>query len=107
MVLLRWEILSACEFSQGAVAGFMSSASSARCQDANVVMSSFLLWSCSVRKLSLSGWDIEADSWRIPKGAFVCWTTQTAEMCCRTGLVISREQGFRYVTGFAVPVLMS
>ena len=31
----------------------------------------------------------------------------TAEIYRRSGLIISREQGLRYVAGFAVPVLMS
>ena len=60
--------------------------------------------------------DIAAESGRIPKGAFVRWAMQllsvtvqrgNAEMYRRSGLIISREQGFRYDAGFAVPVMMS
>ena len=60
--------------------------------------------------------DIAAESGRIPKGEFLRWAMQllsvtvqrsNAEMYCRCGLVISREQGLRYHAGFAVPVLMS
>ena len=47
---------------------------------------------------------------------FVRWAMQllsvtvqrgNAEMCRRSGLVISREQGLRYDAVFAVPVLMA
>ena len=60
--------------------------------------------------------DIAAESGRIPKGAFVRWAMQllsvtvqqeNAEMCRRSGLIISREQGLRYDAAFAVPVLIS
>ena len=64
--------------------------------------------------------DIAAESGRILKGAFVRWAMQllsvtvrrgNAEMCCQSGLIISREQSLRYDAGFAVtgtvPVLMS
>ena len=60
--------------------------------------------------------DIAGESGRIPKGAFVRLAMQLlsvtvqrgkAEMYRRSGLVISREQDFRYDAGFAVPVLMS
>ena len=53
---------------------------------------------------------------RIPKGAFMRWAMQllsvtvqrgNTEMYRRSGLIISREQGWRYDPGFAVPVLMS
>ena len=59
--------------------------------------------------------DIAAESGRIPKGAFVRWEMQllsvtvlrgNSEMCRRSGLIISREQGLCYDAGFAVPVLM-
>ena len=60
--------------------------------------------------------DIAGESGCIPKGAFVRLAMQLlsvtvqrgkAEMYRRSGLVISREQDFRYDAGFAVPVLMS
>ena len=60
--------------------------------------------------------DIAAESGRVPKGACACWAMQLllvtvqrgdAEMYCRSGLIISREQGLRYDSGFTVPVLMS
>ena len=59
--------------------------------------------------------DIAAGSGRIPEGALARWAMQLLlmvlrgipEMCRRSGLVISREQGLRYDAGFAVPVLMS
>ena len=60
--------------------------------------------------------DIADESGRIFKGAFVRWAMlllsvtvqrENAEMYCRSGLVISREQGLRYDAGFPVPVLMS
>ena len=59
---------------------------------------------------------IAAESGRIPKGAFVRWAMQllavmvqrgNAEMYRRSWLVISREQGWCYDAGLAVPVLMS
>ena len=60
--------------------------------------------------------DIASGISRIPKGAFVRWAMQllsvtvqrgNTETYRRSGLIISREQGWRYNPGFAVPVLMS
>ena len=60
--------------------------------------------------------DIAVESGRIPKCTFVRWAMQLlsvmvqrghAEMYCRSGPIISREQGFGYDSGFAVPVLIS
>ena len=48
--------------------------------------------------------DIAGESGRMPKGACVCWAMQllsvtvqrgNAEMCRRSGLLISLEQGWR------------
>ena len=69
----------------------------------------------AVKFVNLLG-DIPAESGCIPKGAFGRWAMQllsvtvqpgNAEMYCRTGLDISREQDLRYDAGFAVPMLMS
>ena len=60
--------------------------------------------------------DIAAESGRIPKDENVRCAVQllsvtaqwgNAEMYCRSGRIISREQALRYDAGFAVPVLMS
>ena len=60
--------------------------------------------------------DIAAESGRISKDENMRCAVQllsvtaqwgNAEMYCRSGLIISREQALRYDAGFAVPVLMS